>query len=146
MKLNLHLTFNGQCEAAFRFYEQCLSGKIGTMLTYGNSPMAAQTPPEWHEKIVHATLLLGDDLLAGVDLIANEHSGKEQEAKEPQPPKGFFVLLDVHNPSEAERIFYSLSENGIIQMPLQKTFWAASFGVVIDQFGTPWEINCGGPN
>jgi PhnB protein len=28
MQLNPYLSFNGQCEAAFKFYEQCLGGKI----------------------------------------------------------------------------------------------------------------------
>jgi len=133
MKLSVHLTFNGQCEAAFRFYERCLGGKIVTMLTYGNSPMAAQTPIELREKIVHATLILGDNTLAGVDIVDKEYD----------PAKGFFVLLDINDPREAERVFGALSENGTVQMPLQETFWATHFGVVVDQFGTPWEINSG---
>lgn len=50
MQLNPYLSFNGKCEAAFKFYEQCLGGKIGVILTYGSSPMAEQTPPEWRDK------------------------------------------------------------------------------------------------
>jgi len=49
MKLNPHLTFNGQCEAAFRFYEKCLGGEIGLMMTYGESPVAGQMTPDWRE-------------------------------------------------------------------------------------------------
>ena len=56
MELNPYLTFNGQCEAAFKFYERCLGGKIEFMLTHGESPMAQQTPPEWRNKIMHARL------------------------------------------------------------------------------------------
>ena len=67
MKLNPQLTFNGQCEAAFKFYERCLGGKIVTMFSYGDSPMAEQTPPEWREKILHATLTVGDNILMGGD-------------------------------------------------------------------------------
>ena len=52
MQLNAHLTFNGQCEAAFRFYEKCLGGKIVVMMMYGDSPMAEQTPPAWRKKII----------------------------------------------------------------------------------------------
>jgi PhnB protein len=36
-----------------------------------------------------------------------------------------------------------LSEDGAVSMPLQKTFWAERFGMVVDQFGTPWMLNCG---
>ena len=133
MKLSVHLVFNGQCEAAFRFYEQCLGGTVVTMLTYGDSPLAAQIPVEWREKIVHATLAFGENTLAGADILAKDY----------EPAKGFFVLLDLEDPNEAERIFRSLSENGEVRMPMQETFWASCFGVVVDQFGTPWEINCG---
>ena len=52
MQLNPYLSFNGQCEAAFKFYEQCLGGKILATLTYGSSPIADQTPPEWRDKIM----------------------------------------------------------------------------------------------
>jgi PhnB protein len=54
MKLNTYLSFNDKCEAAFKFYEQCLGGKIEAMMTYGDSPMAEQTPPEKLAKIMHA--------------------------------------------------------------------------------------------
>ena len=67
MKLEPYLTFNGQCEAAFKFYEKCLGGKITFMLTNGNSPMADQVPTEWHDKIMHATFTVGDEVLMGAD-------------------------------------------------------------------------------
>jgi PhnB protein len=67
MKLNPHLSFGGQCQAAFQFYERCFGGKILTMLPYGDSPMAEQVPPEWRGKIVHATLTVGDNVLMGAD-------------------------------------------------------------------------------
>jgi len=132
VKLSPHLTFNGQCEAAFRFYERCFGGEILTMVSYGNSPMATQVPPEWHEKILHATLIVGDNVLMGAD-IHPEHYEK---------PKGFFVLIGIDHPVDAERIYYALAENGAVDVPIQKTFWAGRFGVLIDQFGIPWEINC----
>ena len=132
MKLNPHLTFNGQCEAAFKFYERCLGGKIVTMFSYGDSPMAEQTPPEWREKILHATLTVGDNILMGTD-IRPEHYERA---------KGFYVILGIDHPVDAERIYNALAENGTVHMPLQKTFSSVRFGVLVDQFGTPWEINC----
>ena len=122
--------FDGECEAAFHFYAACLGGTIVTMLTYGQSPLTAQAPPEWRDKILHATLRVGEATLAGVDALTY--------AK----PVGFFVLLDLTDASEAERIFAVLSEGGTVAMPLTQTFWAARFGVVTDRFGIPWEINC----
>jgi PhnB protein len=135
MKLSIHLTYGGQCEAAFRFYERSLDGAIVTMLKYGASPMAADVPPDWREKIVHATLTVGENVIAGADLLLKDY----------EPPKGFFALLDIDDPTRAERVFDSLSENGTVRMPIQETFWASRFGVLVDQFGIPWEINCGRP-
>jgi PhnB protein len=137
MKLNPYLMFNGQCEAAFKFYEQCLGGKIEAMMTYGEtpkeSPMADQVAPGLHDKIMHVHLTVGDQELMGSDSPIEYY----------EEPKGFSVSLNIDNLAEAERIFHALAENGTVQMPLQETFWAKSFGMVIDQFKTPWMINCG---
>ena len=65
MQMNPYLTFNGQCEAAFKFYEKCLSGKIVMMLTNGGSPMADQVPADRRDKILHARLMVGDEVLMG---------------------------------------------------------------------------------
>jgi PhnB protein len=132
MKLNPHLAFNGECEAAFQFYARCFGGEIITMLAYGNSPMAEQAPPEWRGKILHATLSFGENVLAGSDSLPGQY----------EQPKGFQALLGVDDPVDAERIFNALAENGTVLMPIQKTFWARRFGVLVDRFGIPWEINC----
>jgi len=135
MQLNPHLAFNGQCEAAFKFYEKCLGGKIIFMMTYGDSPVAEQTPPGRHKKIIHATCALGDQRLTGADVPPESY----------QKPQGFSVLLNVGAAAEADRIFRTLAEEGTVQMPVQETFWALRFGMVVDQFGAPWIIQCGKP-
>ena len=131
--MNLHLSFNGQCEAAFKFYEQCLGGKITFMMRHEGTPIADQVPADWRNKILHATLNVGGDRLQGADSPPDRY----------QKPQGFSVKLDLQDVAEAERIFQALAENGTVQMPLQKTFWAARFGMLVDQFGVPWMINCG---
>jgi PhnB protein len=134
MQLNTYLTFNGQCEAAFKFYEQCLGGKIVAMFTHAGTPAAGQVPPEWLGKIMHASLKVGDGLLMGSDAPPDRYKAS----------KGFSVNIAVDQPVEAERIFHALSENGTVGMPIQKTFWAERWGMVIDQFGIPWMVNCEG--
>jgi PhnB protein len=133
MTLIPQLSFNGQCEAAFKLYEQCLGGKITFVLTYGNSPMKDQVPPEWHDKVAHATLAIDNSSVTGSDPPPGQY----------EQPKGFCLQLDLSDQSLAERIFRTLAENGAVTMPLQQTFWAVRFGVVVDQFGIPWAINCG---
>jgi PhnB protein len=132
MKWYPHLAFDGQCESAFRFYEQCFGGKIITMLTWADTPMAEQAPPGFGDKILHATLTVGDNMLAGSDSLPGQYLR----------PQGFQILVGIDDPVEAERIFNALVENGKVQMPFQKTFWAAGFGVLTDRFGISWEINC----
>jgi PhnB protein len=134
MQLNPYLHFNGQCEAAFRFYEQCLGGKIEVIIPYAGAPAEAHVPPEWRDKVMHARLHVGDTVLMGSDARAEHY----------KQPSGFSVSLQVKDPAEAERIFNALAENGQVHMPIQQTFWAARFGMFADQFGIPWMINCEG--
>ncbi len=135
MQLNPYLHFNGQCEEAFKFYEQCLGGKIVTMTTHGDSPMADQAPSEWRSKILHAHLTVGDNALLGSDVPSQYY----------EAPKGFSLTLNIDDPADGERLFNVLAENGTVQMPFQQTFWAARFGMLVDRFGTPWMVNCGQP-
>jgi PhnB protein len=102
MHLNTYLTFNGQCEAAFKFYERCLGGKITAMFTHAGTPAAAQVPPEWLPKIMHACLKAGDSILMGSDAPPQYQ----------QQAKGFSVNIAVDEVAEAERIFHALAENG----------------------------------
>lgn len=132
MRLNPYLHFNGQCEAAFKFYESCFGGKIVAMMTFAETPMADQFPAPWRGKIVHARLMVGDQVLMGSDAPPERY----------QAPKGFSVTIGVETPAEAERIFHTLADQGTVQMPLQKTFWARAFGMLVDRFGIPWMINC----
>jgi PhnB protein len=134
MNLNTHvgLSFNGQCEAAFKFYERCFNGTITFMLRWGESPMAQDAPPEWREKVLHATLMIGDTRLSGGDILPATY----------EPPRGFSIVLGVKDPVDTERLFHALAENGTVRAPLQKTFWSLRYGAVTDQFGIPWELNC----
>ena len=135
MELKPYLMFNGQCAAAFKFYEKVLGGKIKAMLPYAGSAAEDHVPAEWRDKIMHARLIVGDEALMGSDAPPDRFD----------QPKGFYVTLGVADPAEAERIFQALAENGSVRMPLQQTFWAARFGMLVDRFGTPWMINCEQP-
>jgi PhnB protein len=132
MQVNSYLYFNGQCEAAFKFYEKILGGKIVAMMPHEGTPAAESVPPEWRKKIIHARLVVGDTVLMGSDAPPAHQ----------EEMKGFSVTIGIDDPKEAERIFHALAENGIVRMPIQETFWAVRFGMLADQFGTPWMINC----
>lgn len=135
MQLNPYLFFNGQCEEAFKFYATCLKGKIEAMLTHEGTPAEAHVPAEWRTKIMHARLMVDGQALMGSD----DPTGKYE------PPKSFSVSLQINDPAEADRVFQALAEKGNINMPIQETFWAIRFGMLVDRFGIPWMINCPKP-
>jgi len=132
MQLSTHVSFNGQCAEAFKFYQKLFGGTIQTMMTYGESPMADHTQPEWRDKIMHTSLLIGETSLMGADAPPDYF----------EKPSGFAVAIHVKTPEEADRVFNALAENGKITMPIQQTFWSARFGMLVDRFGIPWMINC----
>jgi PhnB protein len=132
MQLNPYLTFKGNCADAFKFYEKCLGGKIVMLMTHEGTPAAEQVPAHWRDKIMHAHLTVGDKALMGSDAPPDRY----------EPMKGFSVSHTVDTPADAERVFKALSDKGTVQMPMQQTFFAARFGMLVDQFGTPWMIFC----
>jgi PhnB protein len=130
MRIAPHLTFRGNCEDAFRMYERLFGGQL-VVLSYGASPAAATVPEDWRSKIVHATLTLpGGNALLGADVLPEQF----------EAPKGFYVFVALRDEAEARRVFDALADGGSVRMPLEKTLWSPAFGVVVDRFGTPWEI------
>jgi PhnB protein len=132
MQFTPYLNFNGNCKEAFEFYARVLGGKIETMMTHGDSPIANEVPPAWHDRVLHASLLVGDEYLLASD-SPPEHYEK---------PAGLYVSVHLTDAAEADRIFYAFAEGGTVTMPIEKTFWAERFGMVVDRYGTPWMINC----
>lgn len=131
MKINPHLTFNGNCREAFEFYKELFGGSL-TMTSFGESPAAAHVPETWMNRIVHATLSLDESQIAGADVPADEYKKSE----------GFYLLIEPKDPNEAERLFSALAAGGEVKIPLQEMFWSVCYGSVIDKFGTPWELSC----
>ena len=134
MEVNPYLNFKGQCEEAFTFYAQTFGGTIEAMIPHAGTPAAEHVGPDQQEKIMHARLKVGDAVFLGSDAPIQQY----------EKPAGFFVSLGIDQPAEADRVFGALQEGGQVVMPLERTFWAERFGMLIDRFGTPWMINCQG--
>jgi len=132
MQIAPYLSFEGQCEEAFKFYEQCLGGQLGGIFRYGGSPMADQAPAGWQDKVMHGSVTIGELVLMGADVAPAGY----------EAPKGFTLSIQIKSVPDAERIFHELANGGRVVMPLEKTFWAARFGMLVDRFGIPWQINC----
>ena len=132
MQVDTYLTFNGNCADAMRFYQRTLGGKLDLM-THAQSPIAGQTPPGSENRIMHARLAIDGRLLMASDsMVDHPYEGM----------KGFSLSLIYPTVVEATRVFNALADGGKVIMPLDKTFWAKAFGMLVDRFGTPWMINC----
>ena len=130
MRLNTYLNYGGNCEQAFRFYEQHLGGKITMMMTHGEQPEASNVPPDWRKAILHARLTIGETELLGSDVPPDRF----------QPMRSVYLSLSLDSAEEAERVYTLLSDGGEVFMPMQETFFAPRFGMLRDKFGTSWMI------
>ena len=128
-----YLGFDGTCAEAMRFYEQTLGGKLEVLLRSADTPMAAQMPPEWGDRIMHARLALpGGGVLYAGDAPTNVPF---------EGIKGISITLNYDTTAEAETAFAALAEGGQVTMPMQEAFWAKRWGMLVDRFGTPWIVN-----
>ena len=126
MQLHTYLNYGGNCEEAFRFYEQHLGGKITALMRHGEQPAMSEVPAEWNGKVLHARMNLGGTELLGADIPGY------------QPMRSAYLSLTVESDAEADRIFRLLSDGGQIFMPMQETFFASRFAMFRDRFGTSW--------
>lgn len=127
MKLHAYVNYAGNCQEAFRFYEQHLGGKITMMMTHGQGPNPA-IAPNWENAILHARMDIGETELMGVDIPGA------------QPMRSTYLTLIAGSIEEAERVCATLSDGGEIFMPIQETFFAFRFAQLRDRFGTSWMI------
>jgi PhnB protein len=133
MKLNTYVNFtNGRCEEALNFYVKALGAKMVMLMHYSQAPQDCGSTKEMENKVMHGRIALGDDFLMASDVPPGCGGA----------PAGFSVSISVETKEEGERLFQALSEKAEIRMPYAETFWATGFGMLVDQFGVPWMINC----
>jgi PhnB protein len=132
MKTNTYLFFDGNCAEAFKFYEQVLGAKTQMVMHYEGSPAAGQVPADKENQVLHGRITVGDSTLLASDCPPGSYN----------KPQGYTVTLDFDKPAEAERIFHALAEGGSVTMPMEKTFFAERFGMLVDRFAIPWMVMC----
>jgi len=130
VKLNAFLNFGGNCEAALRFYEQHLGGKITMMMRRSEQPNQPVTWAGWENTLQYATIELGETQLMASDVPPDRF----------QPMRSVYLTLTVDTAAEAERIWGLLSDGGQIFMKMEETFFATRFGQLRDKFGTSWMV------
>lgn len=132
MKFSPYLNFDGHCKEAFEFYAEVLDGEIVFMSTFEEAPEDVDVSPGFRDKIMHAQLKVGDQIIMASDAAPQNYD----------IPQGINITIGVDTPEEAERIYEALSEGGSVRMPMEETFWAQRFAVFSDRFGIPWMVNC----
>ena len=50
------------------------------------------------------------------------------------------MTIAVKTEAEAKKVFDALANGGRVQVPLGKTFFSPSFGMVFDRFGVMWMV------
>ena len=128
MKLDIYLNYPGNCEQAFRFYEQHLGGRITMMMRHDQQPNQANLPADWKRAILHARVEIGKTVLMGADIPGAE------------PMRSAYLTLSVDSDEEAERLYVLLSDGGQIFMKMEETFFASRFAMLRDKFGTSWML------
>jgi PhnB protein len=132
-----YLFFGGNCREAFTRYQEIFGGEL-TLLTIKDVPGEEPPPPEVADMIIHAAVVLGDDVLMGSDDPTSDNFG---------PVQGMMVSYDAAGVDDATRIFDALAaDGGNVTQPLEPTFFSAAFGMCVDRFGTPWMVVAPDPN
>ena len=132
MKVQGYITFGGRCEEALEFYKKSLGAEVtGVMRWKESRDKDMKAPPGYEEKVMNAAFRIGD-----TELMADDGMGESTPEF-----KGMTLAIETADDAEARRIFTALGEGGMVTMPLVKTFWTSSFGMLTDKFGVPWMVN-----
>ena len=133
--VDFYLHFNGTSEKAMSFYKKVFGGEFIAVQRYKDVPGSEKMPIENREKIIHMSLKIAD----GTTIMASDIVTDEERILF---GNNYHICLQAANEKEADRLFAHFSEGGRIEMPMNRTFWGAYFGMCIDQFGVQWMINC----
>ena len=132
MKVQAYITFDGRCEETLEFYKKSIGAEITSLMRWNESPdNDMKGRPGYEEKILNASFRIEE-----IELMADDGMGNEALAEF----KEMTMVIEVADDAEAKRVFMALGEGGNVTMPLAKTFWSSSFGMLTDKFGVPWMV------
>jgi PhnB protein len=134
-RLNPYLNFNGNTEEAFNFYKSVFGGEFAMLQRFRDTPEATKLPEQDQNKIMHVALPIGNgNVLMATDAL--ESMGQKLSVG-----NNFYISVSTDSVAETDKLFNGLSAGGKIELPLQKTFWGAYFGMFRDKFGIQWMLN-----
>ena len=128
MQVQPYLIYNGRCAEAIDFYRRTLGAEVEMLMRVKDSPQPC--PGMSPDHVMHTCLRFGDTRVMASDGPSTEKPDF----------RGFSLSFTAADDAEAARRFNALADGGQVQMPLGKTFFASSFGMVADKFGVSWMI------
>jgi PhnB protein len=131
MQVEPYLFFDGRCEEALEFYKKAIGAEVVAMMRFKESP----DPSMVHggqdaNKILHALFRVGESTIMASD---GRNQGKPNF-------QGFGLSISVKTEADTKKLFNALAEGGRVELPLTKTFFSPSFGMVADRFGIMWML------
>ncbi|HSU68023.1 MAG TPA: VOC family protein [Tepidisphaeraceae bacterium] len=130
MQVTPYLQFDGRCDEAIQFYKTALGAEVQMLMRFKESPDQSMIKPGVENKVMHASIRIGDST---INLSDGHCTGQGKF-------DGFSLSLTLKSDAEAKRAFDALGQGGKVGMPLTKTFFATSFGMVNDRFGVSWMV------
>ena len=130
MKVQPYVFFDGKCDEALQFYQRALGAKVNALMRFSEAPDQSQIKPENKNKVMHAAVQIGE-----TEILVSDGYCLGAPAFQ-----GFALTIHAANSAEALKLFTAIAEGGKIQMPLDKTFFAAKFGIAVDKFGVNWMV------
>jgi PhnB protein len=132
MKVQTYLFFDGRCEEAVEFYRKAVGAEVTMLMRFKEAPEGdpSKMPPNSADKVMHCSFKVGETEILASDGYCTGNPNLQ----------GFSLALQVPTEAEARRLFAALGDGGQVQMPMEKTFFSQSFGVVADRFGVSWMV------
>lgn len=122
----------GKCEEALNFYKGIFGGEIVEIMRWKEAPAEMGLPAGLGDKIMHSKFKSNALTFMAADAQPNKKYGEGPLS----------LSLGTQDVNEAKRLFDTLSQGGNAEMPLEKTFWGAMFGMLTDKYGIDWMVNC----
>ncbi len=131
MTIQTYLFFDGKCDEALAFYKKAIGAEVDMLMRFKDNPEPQGNPPNMlPDKVMHAQFTVGDTVVMASD---GQCQGKPSF-------QGFALALHAKDETDAKRLFGALSDGGEVRMPLAKTFFSPSFGMLTDRFGVSWMV------
>lgn len=132
MHVQPYLFFHGRADEAIAFYQHALGAQLNALMRFEEAPGPSPVPDGWLDKVMHASLRIGE-----TEILLSDGRGEHNASF-----SSFSLHLSLRSVVAAEQAFAALAEEGRVDMPLEKTFWAQRFGMLTDRFGIGWMVSC----